>query len=407
MQILHICTGFNLDFNGGITNYVRCIAKQQVLDGNNVYILSDDGMSEGYHVVKFRSKVPNWSYYKRKDVKCLESIKELLNEIDFDLIHLHMMLNVDQNLYKLLIGRKYVVSLHDYYFICPRIQMIPPMEDRCEFSNNDKCLKCFSLIEKNWFAFRACRKLFGERIAYKFPIKSKKVFKEWFKKNKILLESACMLIPVSTRVENIYRNSGIINKYRTLHIGNISADDFSNKVSYKNDKIINMVLLSNIGWKKGGPLFFSMLKKVQNANLKIHFYGRCSQEEKAVLDELGIINHGIYKQNELVTILNKMDMGIMTPIWEDNGPQVVMEMINNHLPVFATKMGGITDFVNSSNGYLFNPYNDCEVEAAIEFLNKLNREIVNHLKSQITRTLTPKEHYNELQQLYKEILTTN
>ncbi len=403
-RILHICTGFNLDFNGGITNYVRCLAKQQTSNGNQVYVLSDSGNSDGYEVIQFSSKVRIWGFYKKKDEKSLINIKKLLDELSIDLIHIHMMLNIDQDLYKILKDYKYVVSLHDYYYICPRIQMVAPGQIRCCIANTEKCEKCFNLIDKNWFLSGGFRRIFGEGFAYKFPLKSKKVYRRWFDRNKQLLENAQMLFPVSNRVEEIYRNSGINNEYHTLHIGNITAENF-NKIAIKRDgEEIHLILLSDVSYIKGGPLFFDILQKTNNPHLKVHFYGRCDNKTKEIFKRLGINYHGEYKQIDLPEILSKMDLGVMTPIWEDNGPQVVMEMLNNHLPVFATKMGGITDFVNSENGFIFDPFNEAEKNQAINFLNQLNRDQINKLREHIKRTLTPYEHYEELIRFYEKIL---
>ena len=99
-----------------------------------------------------------------------------------------------------------------------------------------------------------------------------------------------------------------------------------------------------------------------------------------------------------------MDVGLVLPIWEDNGPQVVMEMLNNKLPVIATSMGGITDFVNDNNGYLFNPYSNDGLEKAVDFINNLTSDKVFNMKTMISRTLSPKEHCLELLNVYQKIL---
>lgn len=401
MKILHICTGYNLDYNGGITNYVRSIAEMQADNGHDVYVLSDGGTSLKYKVVDFKSRVATWSYYKGSDKKSLKWLKSFLDENQFDLIHLHMMLNIDQNLYDVLRDRKYIVSLHDYYYICPRLQMMPPLENkRCEFASIEKCGKCFSVIEKNRVVLRAVKKLFGDETACKFPIKSKKVYSKWLEKNKQLLENAKLLLPVSKRVEEIYRNSGIVNEYRVLHIGNISAENFDEIAPKKSYGAINLVLLSNVSKAKGGPLFFDILKKVNNPLIKVHFYGRSNKNEKSIFSELGIEDHGPYKQTDLSHILAEMDMGVMTPIWEDNGPQVVMEMLNNHLPIFGTRMGGIPDFVNEKNGFLFDPYDESDIDRAVDFLNSLTPEKIAYMRSNIQRTLSPTEHFFELMACY-------
>ena len=400
MKILHICTGYNLDYNGGITNYVRSLAEEQAKE-HDVYVLSDGGESKNYKVINFISRVPAWSYNKKSDKQSLSWLKQFIEDKNFDLIHIHMMLNIDQDIYKLLKGKTYVISLHDYYFICPRISMMQPtMVKRCEIANCEKCNKCFSILEKSWFLNRASNKVFGKLFTYKFPIKSKKVYKRWIEKNKQLLENARMLFPVSNRVKEIYENSGIKNEYHVLHIGNITSENFDNVHVKQNTEFINLVLLSSVNKQKGGPLFFDILKKVNNPILKVHFYGRTNEKEKIILKELNIEDHGEYKQADLPNILSQMDMGVMTPIWEDNGPQVVMEMINNHLPVFATKMGGITDFVNDKNGFLFDPYDIKDIEKAVVFLNTLDYKKVISMRNNLKRTLSPSEHFVELSKYY-------
>lgn len=405
MKILHIATGYNLDFNGGITNYVRSIARQQAENNHDVYVLSDGGKSDGYEVVPFRSIINAWSFGGKKDKKSLKWVSAFLDKNNFDLIHIHMMLNIDQDLYKIMQGRKYVVSLHDYFYICPRIQMMSPtVESRCISANSEKCRTCFSILEKNLYVYRLSKKLIGAVKTYNFPIKSQKVFQKWFSRNKLLLEHAEMLFPVSNRVKEIYESSGIKNEYHVLHIGNITAENFDKISPHKISSKINLVLLSSISKVKGGNLFCNMIKRVSNPLLQFHFYGRSNDAEKKLLGESNIVDHGMYKQVDLPNILSEMDMGVMTPIWEDNGPQVVMEMLNNHLPVFATRMGGIPDFVNNKNGYLFNPYEPKEVDAAVEFLNNLNFDSISDMRRNIKRTLTPLEHYNGLMQYYDKIL---
>lgn len=405
MKILHICTGYDLDYNGGITNYVRNIAKSQSEAGIETHVLADGGKSDGYKVIPYTSNIDSGAYTKKTDKKSLAKIRELLAENDYDLIHIHMILNVDNDLFSVLKDYKYIISLHDYFYLCPRIQMIRPGCDRCEKAENKKCENCFSLLEKNGFILKCIRKIGWESFASRFPIKSKKIYRNWFEKYKSLLEGAKLLLPVSERVKEIYISSGIRNAYSVLHIGNISALTFDAcRRTPSAESKINLVLLSSVSRVKGGALFFSMLKRIHNPNLVVHFYGRCGKKEAQEMEQLKIINHGPYKQKDLSEILKEMDMGVMTPIWEDNGPQVVMEMLNNHLPVFATKMGGITDFVDYSNGYIFDPFNEKETEAACNFLERLDRSQVETLRANIKRTTTPQEHADELLAKYKEVI---
>ena len=404
MKILHISAGFSIDFQGGITNYVRNIALEQARNGNEVWILADSGSEQAYKLFCPATRIKPFSFAHKCDLKNYSQIEGFIQDEDFDLIHIHMMLNVDQRLYRIIKQYKYIISLHDYYYICPRIIMKHGHSIRCEKANTEKCEQCFSVLDYNNLYYRAIRKLFGEAFADRFPIKARSIYRKWITNLKPLLEGAKLLIPVSNRVMEIYQQSGIQNNYRVLHIGNMSALDFNDKYQYKHNDSINIVVLSSVAEYKGGNLLCKLIKETNNKLLKVHFYGRANAEQAQMLEEAGIINHGAYKQNELKEILSNVDLGMVLPIWEDNAPQVVMEMLNNHVPVFATKMGGITDFVNENNGYTFDPFNPIDIENAIEFLNNLNFNDIERMKKSIKRTTTPEEHYLKLMDVYKEVL---
>lgn len=406
MKLLHICCGFPLETQGGITNYVRNIADEQAKNGNEVYILSDSGENSAYTVIPYTSHISKFYCNPQSDSQSISQIKDILESYQFDLIHIHMMLNVDQTIYEILKPYRYIVSLHDYYYLCPRIHMVAPGHIRCVCVNS-QCDKCFSVIEANQRVFKLLRKFRLQNFAHFFPIRSKTTFRKWYTRNKMLLEGAELLLPVSNRVEEIYRNSGIDGAYRMLHIGNSSALDYKANYQYVKGDYINLIVLSSLSELKGGKLIVEILSRVTNPLIRVHFYGGSGRKEKIFMRKIGIIDHGKYLQGDLPEILKGMDMGIVVPIWEDNGPQVVMEMLNNHVPVLATKMGGIPDFVNNDNGFLFDPFSPEECNAAISFLNNLNHETIRNMKQHICRTITPSEHYTMLMKCYQDVLNGN
>lgn len=401
MNILHICCGYNLDYQGGITNYVRNIALTQFRNGHNVYVLTDGGRENGYKIIKNISNIESFSFHKKSN-KNFRFLSRLFRYNKYDVIHIHMVLNLDSRLWKLVKPFKVVVSLHDYFYICPRISMINLKGTSCGFGNTSNCLKCFSILEKSNFLFRLFSHFQLNHMLDGFPLKSKKLYLKRFNCNKLLLENANLLLPVSNRVKEIYFDSGINGKYKVLHIGNFSSLNFSVINNKKCSNCINMVILSTVSSIKGGDLLVKIFSQVNNNLIKIHFFGRASNEhDKGVLNQIHAINHGPYTQSNLTELLKEMNMGIVCPIREDNAPQVVMELINNRIPVFGTRMGGIPDFVSVENGFLFYPYDENEISKAVDFLNNLTCEKVNQLSSHLTRTTTPDEHCQELLELYR------
>ena len=121
-----------------------------------------------------------------------------------------------------------------------------------------------------------------------------------------------------------------------------------------------------------------------------------------------IVNNGSYKQIDLPKILKEYDFGCVLSIWEDNGPQVVMELLNNNIPVIGTMMGGIPDFIiDEKNGFLYNPYDDSSFNIMIEKIKKLNPNDVEQMKENITPTTTTFAHFEDIDNIYKKILGEN
>lgn len=409
MKILHICSGFSIDYQGGITNYVRSLAKEQVTSGDEVFVLAKEGKEDGYKIIKYKTRIRSTTFYHKKDAIAFHKLKKLLLSLRPSLVHIHSMLNLDQRVWKLLVSLNipYIVSLHDYYFICPRIQMVPFDKACCQKANTSECLTCFSFLHRFFYLRKVLELIFTKPRIENFPLRDKKIYLDWMKNTKCLLEKANLLLPVSSKVQEIFENSGIDGNYRVLNIGNNSAYNFDKiqKPDLKKEDSINLVILNNISHIKGGDLLISIIKRITNCKLKFHFFGRYSDKQKAEMESANIAVHGEYNQQNLPSLLKNMNMGIAVPIWEDNGPQIVMEMLNNKLPVFATKIGGITDFVNLTNGFLFNPFSEDDINKAVYFLNHLTYEKVNQLKKQIKPTLTPKEHALEMKKVYASIVT--
>lgn len=407
MKICHIATGFPISFQGGITNYVRTLAEYQTSQGYEVYVLSGPDDKKFLFKTKFykSDKIIPMKWRAPIDKKGLEKIKKFLDIHQFDLIHIHMMLDIDWNIYEIIKSYKYIISLHDYFFLCPRIQMLMHDNKICTAYEEEKCSHCVS-----WFNTVRITNALEYKIShntkfrkFRLPEIPQTMTKIRYEKFKILLENAEYLLPVSSRVQEIFEASGISGNYKMLHIGNVTADNYKDNVQFDTEKrVIDIAMLGTLTYLKGVDLFIDIAKRV-NPNVRVHFYGRSGTYAEKI-KAVGILDHGPYRQDMLSNILDEIDIGMCLSVWEDNGPQVVMEFLNNHVPVVGTKLGGIPDFVHDGiNGYLFNPFDYREIDRIVCVLNTMTRQDLNKLKSNICRTTTTKEHCGEIDKIYNNI----
>lgn len=407
VKILHICTGWPLSFQGGITNYVRNLAEIQCKNGLEVSVLgAPDNAQYSFEYIPYTSKIKVFNYGKLEDQDSLEKIRRIISKNNFDIIHIHALEYVDWNLYDILKGQHYIISLHDYCFICPRIYMYDPKGKVCDHYEEKACEKCVSYLDRVYYFRRLIEKINGKfNTSVRVPYLPQNITKIRYEKFIRLLNNADYILPVSKRVEEIYKKSGVNSKSKVLHIGNSSAENYNDEFEYNtDDHIIKICFLGRLSKYKGAELFIQIADHFKkNDNIEFHFLGYAGKYETE-LDKIGVINHGKYNQNCLSDILKGYDLGMVLSIWEDNGPQVVMELLNNHIPVIGTRMGGISDFISDKNGFIFNPYSQKEINQLYDFLDSVTPEKIYELKSNIKRTKTPQEHYEELMNVYNEVL---
>lgn len=408
MKICHISTGFPISYQGGITNYVRTLAEYQVKNENEVWVLtSPDNQTHAFKCQEFVSKKlhPFETVYF-EDAKSLDELKRFFEEKKFDMIHIHMMLDIDWNLYEILKPYHYIVSLHDYFYLCPRITMVKEDQSVCDRYLTKECETCISWFDVNRFTrvFEDIVRKKTPLTSFKFPRTAQKMTAVRHEKYKQLLENADVLLPVSHRVKEIYANSGINGNYKVMHIGNITADRFKEEFSFDhNKKKIEIAMLGTLLPIKGADLFIELAKRLDKDKVNMNFYGRSATYAEKI-KEVGIIDHGPYTQDQLAEILENTDLGCVLSTWEDNGPQVVMEFLNNHVPVIGTKMGGIPDFVNETNGFLFDPRQADAIDVLVEKINNLTIEEIYEMKKSIRPTTTTTKHCQDMDALYKEVI---
>lgn len=407
MKVMHLCTGYPISYNGGITNYVRSLANTQAKMGYEIVVVGgkDKKLTDvEFKYIKYTSFfLKPFSLKEKKSFISYKKIEKIIKSEKPDLIHIHMMLDVDERIYKILkkYNIKYVISLHDYSFLCPRIQMFRDNHP-CE-KVDENCKHCAYYLEQKLVLKKIFKIL---KLNIEYGKKNSPKFLKMYEHNKKLLENANLLLPVSNRVKELYQNSKINNKYHVLHIGNITANNFQEyKIKERSvDDKIKILMLGNFSNIKGGNEFIKIAKSLQG-NFEFYFLGRSSQEEKQKMKENNIIDKGTYKQRDLTEILKDYDFGCVLSIWEDNAPQVVMELLNNNIPVIGTEMGGIPDFVvDGQNGFLYNPYSKESFENLLKKLEMLSLNECEEMKGNVKRTLTPKEHFEQLEKIYNQII---
>lgn len=398
MKIVHICLGFPIEFPGGITNYVASLSRMQgqlhdvvVYSGENKRKFSR--VDKGAFINKrYNSKIRNFSLdLFAKDDSVYELFENLKRE-NADIYHFHSVLGTDLRLIQLFSKGElnYVVSFHDYNMLCPRVYMVDKWDQTCHEVISEKCQKCIGSIEQ----IDIFNKI-ADKINVRLPsIKSSKIDQRHTIFNEFLKNSRGNFA-VSERVKEIYTFYDDIS-IEAITIGNESAKYFMTK-HYDDIDNLTIAFLGSFDIKKGAKIFIDMCK-ASKSNAKFVVYGRGDEKLIKEFEECGGEYRGTYTPDNLSDILNKVHIGCVLSIWEDNGPQVTMELINSGIPTIGTNRGGIPDFILPNNGLVIEPSN---VSDAVRWIDSMTVDKLNDICAKLTPLKTPEYHSNEMIDRYE------
>lgn len=399
MKVLQIATGFDVGFNGGITNYVRALGESLVQAGHECVVVDSCRANERTYSFERISIGPTRmrpfdfsSVYENGDLAMVEA---LLRDARPDVIHVHMMLDLPYRVLELCTEiAPTILSLHDYSWFCKRI-LYAHKGEVC--TGSDAGRKCASCIGR----FEGRRRL--SRFLGWVPSRG---HEELFSRLQGIFPRFHSVMAVSSRVREIYRENGLDHgRFDVVHIGNVTGSPeyhgrFEGKrctAARKEDVRVGFV--GSFNPMKGAELILALAAQIPQT---IRIHGRVEPSFREAIEMASNVEYcGAYTQDGLSAIMADIDIGLVLPTWEDNAPQVVFEFLNSRVPVIGTRKGGIPDFVSDGvNGVLVEPTEEGIRKAAGFLLQEDLPGLVRSMAERIVPTKSPGQHGKEMLDRY-------
>ena len=268
----------------------------------------------------------------------------ILIKYNFNIIHIHHLIFHTFDLPKLakIFNIPVVLSLHDFYFICPSFSLLDEnytfCEGKCNKSNEDMCYLS-PIIKTN--------------------IKSLKLFHDIWQKNVYeMFSNIDIFISPSLYVKNIFNNYYSIpnNKFKVIEHG-FSQSYFKKKYFEvpSIEKPTKILFLGNLNIHKGSNIIKQLYEIDKNNVLEFHFLGKTYKE----LSNIGI-HHGEYNSNDLAMFIEKIKpsfVGIFS-IWSETYCYTLSEAWSFGIPVLISKIGVLRDRFLENGGGWFIDIND-------------------------------------------------
>lgn len=389
-----------------------------------------------------------------EDTSLLEIFMEFIKKYGpFDVIHFNNFEGLSINVLKIkeyFPNTKIVFSIHNYFLFCPQVNLWRDETENClSCSMGRNCCTCVDdyytsertvrnyymmeyylkkikvipgsivwekshiLIPKYYMALKKLRKRNGESGWNVISSASdSRLYYDFQKKNiEYANEYVDVFLAVSNRVKEIAVNKGISkDKIQTSYIGTKFADLYSKPIIGRNNS--SELNVCFIGYARRDKGFFFLLKafKVIPKEIASHinlFFAVRTDDKSIVkaMQQLGNKFNSVYVKNgydhsELENMLSNIDLGLVPVLWEDNMPQVAIELVSYGIPVLSSNLGGAQELANNPL-FVFkaNDIEDFLEHIKIFAVNKT--ELLQFWKSKV-HLVTMAEHIKELELIYKK-----
>ncbi|WP_162787289.1 glycosyltransferase family 4 protein [Notoacmeibacter marinus] len=267
-----------------------------------------------------------------------------------------------------------VATLHDYWYVCPTINLLLANDQLCDGRvKPDECASCTRQIHavksrwsEDWMVGDADNYVDGLR------------FRSALLRD--LLQRADLVLCPSRSLADTYLQAGFC--FRRLEIVRLGLDP-EIKCSAPSNKILldplRIGFIGSIAYHKGVHVLTNAVEEIHSLGLSCQcmIYGSSTNQPEYAIPLLNRYSGhssfefmGEYSVKEIGNILSDIDIVAVPSIWPENSPLVILQSLACGIPVIASHIGGMGEFIiNGTNGLL------CQPNDAMELARKIGRLI--------------------------------
>ncbi|MGH4122980.1 MAG: glycosyltransferase [Clostridium sp.] len=456
---MHYSLGLPPLRTGGLTKYSVDLMVSQVENGNEVSLLYPGHYSlnrklrinkdKPFNSIKvfeilnplsipLLSGIPNPKAYL-KDVD-LNIYIDFLKDLKVEIIHIHTLMGLNKEFIAAAkqLNIKTIFTSHDYFGICPKVNLINLQGSICkDYDNGKNCIDCNRNGYSKSLVFlmqsRTYRKLKNSLIVKKLRNYKQKII---IKRNNSIMEYQPVkaknnnntgakdyvnlrkyFINILNNIDYIHYNSTVAKNAYEKYIDNVNStiinishsnieDNRIEKNSNDNEPL-KITYIGSIEKYKGLFFLLKVLEKLMKNNVNnwtLNIYGRnVNIDTNKYMGKVNI--KGTYNYSELENIFKNTDVLIVPSIWYETFGYIALEAFSYGVPVIMTDLVGFKDMIipevtgiiiKASEDELYN--NLQTIIECREKLSYINGNIIG-LKS----IYTMKNHAEDIMKLYTDL----
>lgn len=395
MKILHYSLGVPGFRSGGLTKYSIDLMIEENKSGNDVFLLypgemkknkksfiKEDKIYNGIKVFELINPLPvpltngvsqpDLYYVDRLEFKSY--FKNWIVKEKFDIVHIHTLMGLPMEFIDAIkeLGIKIVYTTHDYYGICPKVNLV-----RCDGSicnDNTDYSACYNCC-KNGLSYNKIKIM---QSKFYRNVKKSNLGKRFISSVKGNMNKKEVSSQVINKCDNVEVSNEIKDKYKNLHEyyynilkkidyyhfnSNITKQIYENYLGDINGEVISIthsnikdnrhikkfntklkiIFLGNDSIYKGLNQLIMALKGIDKSleNLwSLDIWGAYGES-----DSSNITYKGKYDYSMLGNIFEEADLLVIPSIWYETFGFIGLEAYSYGVPILTTKLVGFNDLI--------------------------------------------------------------
>jgi glycosyltransferase involved in cell wall biosynthesis len=334
-----------------------------------------------------------------------EAFRRVLLREQPDLVHFQHLIHTSAGLVHVAkqMGLPTIVHCHDYWALCPRVQLIRPDGERCEENMGSGCYLCvkeprLGAIPRIHAFERATGRLLRSLVGCSGWLPSRTLqrksveYRHLHERTSIVTgayEAADLRVSPSRFLRQKYLDSGAFDPHTFLFSDNGMRTDHVEALE-KTDRggVVRFGFVGSLAWYKGGEVMVRAMQLLAELPVELNVYGGfdpASDPHHAELQRLAGENvhfKGRFDNSRLSEVYAEIDVLIVPSVWFENSPITIHEAYLTRTPVVASDIGGMAEFVRDGvDGLQFSAGNHEDLARVLrrfveepELLERLSRD---------------------------------
>lgn len=379
-RILFVVHQYLPYFPTGVERATQNLASQLMAIGHDAVVLSapptvasprsemepESYLYEGIRVLQPRSprqetRANEFEY----DEPTAATIRTAIDSAKPDVIHqMHALFYPETRSVAHQIGIPVVIHLHDYFYACPRINMIRPDGSICQGSDSGRNCEVVCGVDEPLGELR----------------------NEWARNE--LATADAVIIPTNF-VRDVFTNEGFATEDWVKISAGIDYSRLGIRARQASNSRLRVRFLGTLQRHKAPHLLIEAMQLIAEGPVEAHIHGDCYHETEyfeelkaAAAGDGRIAFEGPYEYSDLGSLLAATDVVVVPSIWNETQSIVVQSALAAGVPVIATNLGGMAEVVSEhSGGFLFRAGDAAELSGLLTKLANDRAELKKSMDS--------------------------